>query len=209
MTWPLRQHKYKYVTCHAAAHMREKRNDNRANERSHPKRCSHRRPAWRVKGMPTLTQPSRRKQSTVCHATGCIHAIGDTAERQKGMKGLERRKKREKNARAQKNEGSHAPPPRVPERQHKQHDQVRKTRTPKGRRKQKNHKSMKKQAGHRKPGRRRDRAGERRDTRHTTQSAHKNTKEPSPTPPPHCLPPNRGYPTEQKSTTNHTGTETE
>ena len=81
--------------------------------------------------MPTLTQPSHRKQSKVCHATGSIHAIRDAAERQKGMKGLERKEKREKNASAQKHEGSHAPPPRVPERQQKEHGQVWKTRTPK------------------------------------------------------------------------------
>ena len=37
---PVRQHKCKYVTCHAAAHKREKHNDNRANERGKPKKCS-------------------------------------------------------------------------------------------------------------------------------------------------------------------------
>ena len=68
---------------------------------------------------------------------------------------------------------------------------------------------MNKQVGRRKPRRRRDRAGKGRDTRHTTNPAHKITKEPPATPPPHCLPPTGRNPTEERSTTNHTGTERE
>ena len=80
---------------------------------------------------------------------------------------------RERNARAQEHGGSHTPPPRTPEREHKQPGMENKTAKNRHQRKKRN--SMNKQEGRQKPRRRKDREGKGRDTRHTTNPAHTNT----------------------------------
>ena len=75
---PVRQHEYKYVTCHPTPHKREKHNYNRAtkgNRKSVAERTCpppHARIGSKRYAHTILTHTTRRKQSKVCNATEYI-----------------------------------------------------------------------------------------------------------------------------------------
>ena len=191
---PVRPHKYKYVTCHAAALKRETHNDNNTNEQREPKRCSRepcRPPHARIRSdryaHTQTTQPPQAKQNMSRNQMNTRNKRrpgeakryeGTRREKEAGEERTCTKARREPRATTK---GTRAPMQATRPGMENTNAQ--------GRRQRKNHKSRNKQVGRQKPRRRRDRAGNGGNTRHNTHPAHKNTKEPPPTPPDTVSPP--------------------